>query len=229
VSDIEVHSARPRGRRDPGANDRRKVYLVLAAFGGAMVLFLAVGIAVALYLHSRTETSDATDRDFEVLVTAADISEYFEGLAVDPEREHATVTRSFDRSVEVEYEYDHPDPDRPLLVQSSISIERTERKAKQAWMALVVGSLAGFAIGSDGGVTKREDNEFFSAGDQSRHFFISGEEGNVGHMVFVRIGRRVMMLLLSGAHFEDPESFAELLSPKLEALPRYDPRPAEAE
>ena len=217
----------PAGRYRSGS-DRRTLYIVLAVIAAGVVLGGLALVGFVIFLVSSTETTEVTDQEFALLITAGDLVAHFEGLEVDPEHEFATRTSFFDDSFDLDYEYDHPDPDLVLSLQSSISVEAGERDARDAFSVLVIGTLAGFALGSEAGTNRREDNDFFTAGDQSRHYFVTRAGEDIGHLLFIRTGNKLMSLTVVGAHFEAAADLGEVVLPRLEALGRYDPAEAEA-
>ncbi|MCU0752856.1 MAG: hypothetical protein MUC40_07525, partial [Akkermansiaceae bacterium] len=121
----------------------------------------------------------------------------------------------FDGAVELSYEYDDPRDEAPYL-NASLHYEPKLSDSAANFMVLWQGAKLGLKFsGTNSGLEERSD--LFRWGDASRMAFLTQDGGRYGILFCARKGRRVYLLITSGAVLEDPEELDAFLRPKLES------------
>ncbi len=177
----------------------------------APVLF---ALAAVLCAAGCTQAEMSEDEK-ELIVRAQDLAPY--GFEVGDASRHEKFKKTvyFDRSYELEYEYETPDGSGldPLYVNVSISFEENVSDAKATQGAQRIGLSAGSYVN---GLKMEEKKDFFKYGDESTYFVLLSKQGAPGGSYFItREGSKVYTLIVAGAVFDDPEAWAELVTPKL--------------
>ena len=96
------------------------------------------------------------------------------------------------------------------------------REARLVYFALANGMEIGLAIAGDG-MELVDRNDLMTWGDESKSMMLMDGADPGGNYFVARSGRRVFMLMLAGAYFDDAAEFEEFLTPVLEHLDEYDP------
>jgi hypothetical protein len=189
----------------------------------AGIVFAVAALAGASYLYlNLTKELDVTDGDRAVLVGADVLIDYFSDYAPAPGAEVVRKLRYLDGTYEIDLEYDVPDdPEQPFL-STTVNIERTLKDAFVMFEMSWNGTRLGLNV-YDTDLGLREDNDFFSYGDRSRHAFIVFENEPAGNLFASQINKKVFVFMISGFYFDDSEAFADLLLPRLEELRDYRP------
>ena len=178
-------------------------------------------LAIILILACSCAKQSIREADKPLLLTVEDLTPY--GLSLDNYRQHEVFRRNIyvDGAIEVEYEFDPPeDSGINLYLTVAASFERTERDAKFAYLTGRKGTTLGANLG---GVTVTELKEFFAYGDESFFGFLMGEKGPGGNLFITRTGTKVYLVLIGGVYFDNPDDWAELITPKLQYLESYSP------
>ena len=159
--------------------------------------------------------------DLPLLVTIEDLQPY--GFDFSALKQHETISRNryFDRSLEVVYEFESPESHpQTLYLSVTVNFERNAREATSSYR-LESGFLTmGAKIG---GAEIEGVPNFFEWGDES-FFGNIVADGQVGGNIFrARKGRKLYLIIIAGIYFDNPEDWAELVSPKLRYLEGYEP------
>lgn len=176
-------------------------------------LLFALALALCAAGCARAEMGEA---EKELLLRAQDLAPY--GFEVGDASKHESFSKTvyFDKSYELDYEYETPEGSGldPLYLNVSVSFERSVADAKMTQGALRVGLSAGSYLHD---LKMEERKDFFSYGDESAYYVLLSKENVPGGSYFVtREGTRVYSLIVAGALFDDPEMWAELVTPKLQ-------------
>lgn len=184
----------------------------------ALLLFaLALALCAAGCAHA-----DMSEAEKELILRAQDIAPY--GFEVGDASPHESFSKTvyFDRSSELEYEFQTPDGSGldPLYLNVSVTFERNVADAKVSQGATKLGLSAGTYLE---GLKLEETKGFFQYGDESTYYVLKTKEGVPGGSYFVtREGSKLYAVLVAGAVF-DAESYAELLTPKLQKFSAHGP------
>lgn len=196
----------------------RTALIVVAA---VLIGFAALAGTTLLFLNF-TKDLEVTDGDSAVLIGADALVDYFSDYQPTSGGEVVRKVRYLDGTYELDLEYDVPEDDAQPYLSTTVSVERTVKDAfvifETSWKATRLGLNI---YDTDMGL--REDNDFFSFGDRSRHGFIVFEDQTAGNMFVTQIDKKVFMFMISGFYFDDSEVFADLLMPRLERLRDYRP------
>ena len=182
--------------------------------------FLISILAIFLILSACAKQS-IREEDKPLLLTVEELTPY--GLSLDNYRQYEVFRRHIyvDGAIEVEYEFDPPEESGiNLYLTVAASFEGTERDAKSAYVIERKGTTIGAKLG---GVTVTESKEFFTYGDESFFGFLMGEKGPGGNLFITRTGTKVYLVLIGGVYFDNPDDWAELITPKLQYLESYNP------
>ncbi|MCU0778978.1 MAG: hypothetical protein MUF86_15115 [Akkermansiaceae bacterium] len=187
---------------------------VLLFAGGVLALAGVAATAWFLYFHLGTREIELNDEQRAALHQAADLQEWY-AFEVDEGCETWTGERMFDGAVELSYEYDDPRDEAPYL-NASLHYEPKLSDSAANFMVLWQGAKLGLKFsGTNSGLEERSD--LFRWGDASRMAFLTQDGGRYGILFCARKGRRVYLLITSGAVLEDPEELDAFLRPKLES------------
>ncbi len=211
--------ATPGSSLAPKHSGSRSGLVVLAAIGGALLI---VGLIMVAALT--TESHPVYDEDRQVLVTAADLAVYVEGLEPVPAVEVITKERYLDGAWEISYEYDHPQGEPVVYTTCSVMLDAKREDAATTYMSMKVGLGIGLQLAEGDAVRQKERNDLFAWGDQSHNALLMRGSDPVGNAFVARKDTRVFMLVTAGVYFDTADALEELLRPKLEALDRYQPR-----
>jgi hypothetical protein len=199
----------------PPLPKRPSVWRWVLLFGGGVLAMAGVAAtAWFLYFNLGMREIDLNDDQRAALHQAADLQEWYE-FEVDEGCETWAGERLFDGAVELSYEYDDPRDEAPYL-NASLHYEPKLSDSVTNFMVLWQGAKLGLKF-SDAGTRLEERNDLFRWGDASRMGFFTHEGGRYGILFCARKGRRVYLLMTSGAVLEDPEELDAFLRPKLEA------------
>ena len=186
----------------------------------ALLLFaLALALCAAGCTHK--EMSEA---EKELILRAHDFAPY--GFEVGDPSPHEKFSKTvyFDRSSELEYEFQTPDDTpglNPLYLNVTVMFEKDVSDARVSQGATKLGLSAGTYLE---GLKLEETKNFFRYGDESTYYVLKTKEGVPGGSYFVtREGSKVYAVLIAGAVFDDAESYAELLTPKLQKFSAHRP------
>lgn len=203
----------------PAARPRRPFPFALA-IGIPFALFvLCCGGCGILAFVAAPREAPVLAEDREVLVTAAHLAEWSE-IDADPAAGKITKRRQLG-SWELEYEYEPPSDD--LFVYGMVSYEPSARQARDTYRTSGLGVQIGFAMEGDD-VQRIERNDLFRWGDESRMVLLENANGPVGNLFLARKDRRVIMVMFVGVYFDDPDTLAAMLEPRLDALDAWQPR-----
>lgn len=202
---------------DPVPRKRSGLKLALIVVPLAL-LGLVLLIAAAGFVFEMTKKSvPVTAEDRSAIVDAKRVADRFEGIEVQADLGKYEKFSFLDGSEQLQYEYLADD----LIVECTISTAKsaTEASAEYAvlWTSVGVGLKIG---GGESTVELEERNELFKWGDASRVGIIKHNGQPTGIVIIARKGNTVVMLLISGVHFDDAETLGELLKPHAEAWDR---------
>ncbi len=205
----------------PGKPRRRWPLLVGLVVGVPIAGIALIALLGWLFVASATE-QPITEKDRDVVMKAEDIVAYVDTLEANPARATIRKVRYLDGSYDVEYEYDSTDrADEHLYVLCTVTVERTVSDARTSYAALGVVNDVGISMASD--LKVRPRNELFRWGDSSDLAIVESQHGPVGNIFRARSGRRIFDLTFYGVYFDDADTLAELLTPHLEQMKRYEP------
>jgi hypothetical protein len=183
---------------------------------GSIVGFVGICVLAVIVFTWLAREEPVTEKDKDVLVTAAHFVEWVEDFEVDHSLEKFRKIRNIDRSYELEYEYEA----ESFYLSCLIGVDRTPSDAKQSYIALITGVSIGASLED---MEARERPEMMRWGDQSKCALLYVDDEPVGNLFACRKGKRTFLVIFSGAWFDDAESFRELLEPVLEKLDGYNP------
>ena len=178
-------------------------------------------LAILLILSYSCAKQSIRDEDKPLLLTVEDLAPY--GVSLDDYRQYEVFRRNIyvDGAIEIEYEFDPPEESGiNLYLAVAASFERVERDAKLAYLTERKGTTLGVKLG---GATVTEAKEFFTYGDESFFGFLMGEKGPGGNLFITRTGTKVYVVIMGGVYFDNPDDWAELITPKLQYLDTYNP------
>ena len=178
-------------------------------------------LAIILILSWSCVQQSIREADKPLLLTVEDLTPY--GLSLDNYRQYEVFRRNIyvDGAIEVEYEFDPPDDSGiNFYLSVTASFEPTKGDAKLAYLAELKGTTLGAKLG---GATVTESKEFFAYGDESFFGFLMGEKGPGGNVFITRASTKVYAVLIGGVFFDNPDDWAELITPKLQYLESYSP------
>ena len=178
-------------------------------------------LAMLVALSCGCAEQSIREEDKPLLVTVEDLAPY--GLSLDNYQQYEVFRRNvyIDGAIEIEYEFDPPEESGiNLYLSVAASFEPTTKDAKVAYVMEQKGTTFGAKLG---GAAVRESKEFFTYGDESFFGFLMGEKGPGGNLFITRIGTKVYIVLIGGVFFDNPDDWAELITPKLQYLESYNP------
>lgn len=202
---------------DPAPRQRSglKLTLIVVPLG---LLGLVLLIAVAGFVFEMTKKSvPVTAEDRAAIVDAKQVADRFEGIEVQADLGKYEKFSFLDGSEQLQYEYVAAD----LVVECTISTARTASDASAEYAVLWTSIGVGLKIGSgETAVELEERNELFKWGDASRVGVVKHDGEATGIVIIARKGKTVIMLMISGVSFDDPEALGELLQTQVEAWDR---------
>lgn len=149
--------------------------------------------------------------DREVLVTFEQLAEKVGGLQKVPNAEQTVRKAYLDGSYEVSYSYEQ----ETLIIDSSVSHERSVRGAHELFVTMQVAMPLAVKL-ADADVVTRSD--LYAGGDESYSAAIVTGGVAGGHVLVVREGKNVFMLSTGGVFLGDPAAFRALVAPRLAAM-----------
>ena len=193
--------------------------------GRPRLLLLALAAAAAVLLLSACTTEPVAERDKELFLRASDFVEYGVELRDVARFESFKKTRYFDGSFDLEYTYEVPEEAAaqqadPLYLMVTVTVEKNQRDAAISHGAEKVGLGLGLRIE---GLKMEEKKEFFRYGDESAFYVLTKDGNPVGNYFVTRAGTKLYSVLIAGVYFDDPQTWAGLVSPKLEKFSAYAP------
>lgn len=187
------------------------------ATANPIVRWMAIGAVLLALGGCLVENVPVEEEDLALLVRASDFRDL--GFQLERVEVHETIEkkRYFDGSYELEYTYE---PGQAFFIYSMLSIETDNAGAIMTYKA----TSAGFNLGYSGSeVEVVEDDTFYGYGDESRFARLMHEGDQVGNLFMTRIGRRVYTFICVGAYFDERETWAGLIEPRLVAFEAYEP------
>ena len=146
----------------------------------------------------------------------------FKDLGVEvsqPERyEKFSKTKYFDGSFDIDYEFDVPEGENLMYIAETITIERKKSDAKLGQIAEDSG--IGLALMAQG-LEKVEIPDFFKYGDSSTFYSLKKDGVIVGNYFTVLEDKKVYSILITGVYVDDPETWRDLVEPKLKLFSSY--------
>ena len=185
------------------------------------VKFLVAILLLLLVLSCGCAKQAIREADKPLLLTVEDLTPY--GLSLADYRQHEVFRRNIyaDGAIEIEYVFDPPEESGiHLYLTATASFERTEGDAQLAYLAERKGTTLGAKLG---GATVNESERFFAYGDESFFGFLMVEKGPGGNLFITRTGTKIYVVLIGGVYFDNPDDWAELITPKLQYLESYSP------
>lgn len=182
----------------------------------AVPLALAVCAAACM----RAAVSDA-ERD--LLLRARDLAAYGFELPGVSRYERFDKTVYIDGSYDLDYECEVPEdaaPDNPVYMKVTVTFEKSAQDARVAQGIEDFSINAGMGLD---GLKLEERKDFFRYGDASSFYVLTREGAPVGNYFVAREGAKVYSVVIAGVYFDDPEQWAELLTPKLEKFSALKP------
>lgn len=147
-----------------------------------------------------------------LIVSAEDLVPYFEGFEPDDSLESFYRLEIFGFLIELNYEYES---DVAPYISTHIAEKGSVLGAKKdmlvQWKAFDLTVQAH-------DMSVRENNDFYSVGDQSRFADLIVEEEVVGHLLMVRKDDLIYMFTLSGFILPEEALWHELFDHRIEAL-----------
>lgn len=217
--DTRGHATRQPVRDKP----RRRTWLlvVVLAIGVPVGGVALLGLLGWLFVASAKELPVA-EKDRNAVLKAEDVVEFFPVLEVHPAAATIKKVRYLDGSHDVEYEYEsHRGGDLELYVTCTVTVERNPSDAIASYATLGAFTQLGMSIAGNVKVVPRDD--LFRWGDASSHALIENEFGTVGNLFRARSGKYIFDVTIIGVYFDDAETLAELLKPRLERMKSYQP------
>lgn len=203
---------------------RRWPWVVGIVVAGCVGLIAVAALLVSGALDdiiSKEVPLTADERD--LMLDADEIAEWVEGFSPDPAKEKVSKRVYYDGSRAIEYQYEHEWEDGVLYLYHSIFWERSLKDAKTVYTPMWGSAQVGVKLGGGSAATIEEQHGFFDWGDVSRFGILKAEAGPFGNLFVARSGQAVVYLFVSGIYFDDPETFAELLTPYLEMMQEFEP------
>ncbi len=193
-----------------------------ATLGGVVLLAAGVwGAGRALDATARHRPPSAAER--AALPAIGAFAPVFGTWHADPADEQAEVVEYADGSRELRWRYADPDVRGAPWVEYTVALEPTAIGARvSAWMQWYA-TLTGFARAVDRPFRALERPDVFAWGDATRFAILEVGGRASGNLLVARRGGTVVYLLLSGAYFDDPFTFAPVVTPWLEALDSLPP------
>lgn len=157
----------------------------------------------------------------ELFVRGQDLRNF--GVEVpNPERyEKFTKTRFFDGTEDIEYEFEPPESDAVMYMAQTISFapKKSDAQLGQAAEDSVIGlGLTAY------GLEKVEVPDFYRYGDSSTFYALRKDGQNVGNYFLVIEGGKTFSFLISGFYVDDPETWREIVEPKLKLFSAHKPK-----
>jgi hypothetical protein len=183
--------------------------------------FLVAILVILLVFSCGCSKQSIREEDKPLLLTVEDLVPY--GLSVENYEQYEVFRRNIyvDGAIAIEYEFDPPeDSGINFYLAVAVSFERAERDAKSAYVMERKGTTFGAKLG---GAAVSEAKGFFTYGDESFFGFLMGEKGPGGNLFITRTGTKVYVVLIGGVYFDNPDDWAELITPKLQYLESYNP------
>ncbi len=213
--DDREYDLKPQVFMPPPLPQRRSKWRYVMPFAGGVVSLAAIAVmAWFLYSELGTKEIEVNDEQRAALHQAADLQEWHE-FEVDESCEIWTGERLFDGAVELAYEYHDPRDEAPYL-NASLHYEPKLSDAVVIFTMLWQGAKLGVRY-SDTETRVEEQHDLFRWGDASRFGFLTQNGERYGIVFCARKGRRIYLLITSGAVLEDAEDLDAFLRPKLEA------------
>lgn len=179
---------------------------------GGIGAFIGLGVVWVLM----AKDVPITDADRGVVLRAADLAEYMVDFDPNPEFETFEKQRFIDRSEELSYAYDSPLEDEPYI-SVTVSSERQASDAATTYAIQWNVAKTGYGL-VDGDITVRENNAFYSAGDQSRFADVLYQGEVAGHLFVARRGNTIYACTITGLYIDDPGVWHELLDARIARL-----------
>lgn len=179
---------------------------------------IALGVAGLWILacSGLAPTQHALDAaDHAVLVEAAEVAAFFEGVEVDPSAEVWSKSYSLG-SWDVEYTYEV----EGFYVSTMVMVHESASDASTGMWAASTGMDIG-AMGED--VAFVESPDLFTGGDERRCGVLMNGELAAGNYCLVRTGLVVTLFVLAGGAFEGPGELDPVLGPAVAATQGYTP------
>lgn len=183
------------------------------------VMFLALALSVAGCAKQSIEQSD-----LPLLLRAGELKGFGVNIPEHERYESFRKTRYIDGSMDVGYEFQTPEgAPKPVYLSVTVTFERTVRDARASYLVERGAAVVG---GKIGGIETETLTDFFDYGDDSYFGLLKGEKGPVGNVFGTRVGRKVYFTYLAGVYFDDPQDWAEWVTPKLDYMKGYEPPPS---
>ena len=205
----------PVGSRSPW----RRIGLVVALVIGVVALVFFAG---ALIEVSGTPTALGA-RERALLPAIDAFSAQMAGHTPEQSRGRTSKTVFADGSYDLSFVYtDAGTPGAPY-VEYRVTVEPTVFQAIATSLMLWYGTAYGLDFASTIDFEVRRRDDLFAWGDASRYGFIEGDGHAVGNLLVARRGRVVVLLLVTGLHYDDPFTFFNVVAPLLEPLEALSP------
>lgn len=182
------------------------------------LLWLALLLAA-----SACKQAPVSEAERELFLRARDLEPY--GIKFpQPERyERFGKTIYFDGSRELEYEFELPDDaahENAIYMSVTVTFEKSAADARFSQGAEKFGAGAGMKIA---GLRMEERPGFFSYGDESSFYVLLKGGEAVGNFFVTREGAKVYTALVAGVSFDDRETWAEFVTPRLHKFSAHKP------
>lgn len=189
---------------------------IVAAAGLSGLLLCCLCCGGLVYLGSTGISSrEPSAEEKSAVVTIRDLEPHGVMPAELEKREVWKTKRHFDGTLEIEYEYD-PElaagAGDAVTMQSSVSIEHTEKDASQAFSITIMAYQTGLRIS---GVKSREQQHAMADVDQTHFALLLKDDQPVGNMLVIRKGKRIYGVLIVGIYFDDPAQLEEIVREKI--------------
>ncbi|HEV3469775.1 MAG TPA: hypothetical protein VG148_10675 [Pyrinomonadaceae bacterium] len=186
----------------------------------ALLLPLPLALALCAAACMRAAVSDG---EREVLLRARDLAAYGFEFPEASRYESFNKTVYFDGSYDLIYEFEPPDDaaaDSALYMNVTVTFEKSAQEARLVQGIEKFSLNAGMGLE---GLKVEERKDFFRYGDASSFHVLTREGAPVGNYFVTREGAKVYSVLIAGFYFDDPEQWAELVTPRLQKFSALKP------
>lgn len=161
------------------------------------------------------------DRDYVLVIE--DLYLWLDPDAYPADHGVLTKRRSSFGDYELTYEYDSEEP--PFYLLWELVVHGNDRRAREYFRSGGAGIWMSSAL--SGGAAFVRDDDFVVWGDDSQFYTVEAEGEPIGNAFLARSGRRTVLMMVGGLHFDSRESFDQAVRPRLTNALRYQPESTE--
>ena len=160
--------------------------------------------------------SETSEQDRAVVLTGAELVPFGFAIPTGAIDETWEGRRWFDGSREIEYLYETLDDaeEMPLYLSVNVSWEKSSPDAIGVYGA----TLLGFGVGTvSESIESRELTDDCQYGDRCSLLLVTRDRRPLGNQFVLQTGRTVYIVQLFGLYFDEPETWHEMILPKVTA------------